>query len=308
MARRHLRRDIAMKGASLKGFDEVDFQERTWRSRDGLELFTRDYPGADGPAKLPIVCVPGLTRNSADFEDVAPVLAATGRRTLVVDLRGRGRSEWSVEAAYSVPLYNTDLLGLCNAAGIGRAVFLGTSMGGMITAALAGVAPDLVSAAIINDVGPVVGDKGGARTNAEIEQVVSPKNWEAAAEFARLANSHAHPALSQAEWLRYGRRLFRQRSDGQLVLDFDPAIGPALAEETRTAGDLWPVFEELARGRPVLLIHGVLSDILERSTVEEFRKRAPTLQVAEILGVGHSPLLSEPDAEEAIHLFLHSVD
>ena len=69
------------------------FSDRWWTSSDGLRLYARDYAGADGDARLPVLCIHGLTRNSKDFEDVAPAIAATGRRVLVLDVRGRGRSD-----------------------------------------------------------------------------------------------------------------------------------------------------------------------------------------------------------------------
>ncbi|MBC7169269.1 alpha/beta fold hydrolase, partial [Phenylobacterium sp.] len=65
---------------------------RRWTSPDGLSLFARDYAGAGGEARLPVICIHGLTRNSKDFEGVAPVIAAAGRRVLSLDVRGRGQS------------------------------------------------------------------------------------------------------------------------------------------------------------------------------------------------------------------------
>ena len=57
---------------------------RWWTSPDGLRLHARDYGGAEGPAKLPVIAIHGLTRNSRDFETVAPYIAASGRRVVVV--------------------------------------------------------------------------------------------------------------------------------------------------------------------------------------------------------------------------------
>ena len=68
----------------------TDFVERRWTSQDGLSLYARDYAGAAGPARLPVVCLHGLTRNSKDFEDLAPLIAAGSRRVIVPDVRGRG--------------------------------------------------------------------------------------------------------------------------------------------------------------------------------------------------------------------------
>src|SRR5665213_955007 len=70
------------------------FTDRSWTSADGLALHARDYAPASGPARLPVLCLPGLTRNAADFEDLAPWIAGRGRRVLAVDFRGRGGSAW----------------------------------------------------------------------------------------------------------------------------------------------------------------------------------------------------------------------
>src|SRR5476651_2082171 len=71
------------------------FADRFWTSPDGLALHARDYAAASGPARAPVICIHGLTRNARDFEALAPRLAAGlgesgGRRVLAVDVRGRG--------------------------------------------------------------------------------------------------------------------------------------------------------------------------------------------------------------------------
>jgi len=71
-----------------------EFAEREWRSRDGLTLYARDYAAVGGERGLPVICLHGLTRNSKDFTDVAPRIAAGGRRVIVPDVRGRGRSDY----------------------------------------------------------------------------------------------------------------------------------------------------------------------------------------------------------------------
>ncbi|MCG8370963.1 MAG: alpha/beta hydrolase, partial [Proteobacteria bacterium] len=40
-----------------------------YTSRDGLQLYYRDF-GSEQPG-TPVICLPGLTRNSRDFEDLA---------------------------------------------------------------------------------------------------------------------------------------------------------------------------------------------------------------------------------------------
>ena len=48
------------------------FAERSWRSRDGLTPRLRDYAAASGPARLPVICLDGLTRNARDFGRSSP--------------------------------------------------------------------------------------------------------------------------------------------------------------------------------------------------------------------------------------------
>ena len=133
------------------------FADRRWTSSDGLSLYARDYAAASGPAKLPVIAIHGLTRNSADFESIAPLIAQSGRRVLAVDVRGRGLSDRAPDPMTYQPMnYAHDVLALMEQAGIARAVFLGTSMGGLITMALAAIRSKVVAAAILNDIGPEV--------------------------------------------------------------------------------------------------------------------------------------------------------
>ena len=66
------------------------FHERWITSQDGLKLYYRDY-GNPLSARTPLLCLTGLTRNSADFADLAE-RHAQERRILCLDYRGRGRS------------------------------------------------------------------------------------------------------------------------------------------------------------------------------------------------------------------------
>ena len=119
--------------------------ERTWASNDGLDLFARDYAPAAGPARLPVICLHGLTRNSRDFEGVAPAMAAAGRRVLALDVRGRGRSAYDPNPSnYNPAVYAGDVAALMSEAGLARGIILGTSMGGLIAMTLATLRPDLI--------------------------------------------------------------------------------------------------------------------------------------------------------------------
>ncbi|HEV2081728.1 MAG TPA: alpha/beta hydrolase [Brevundimonas sp.] len=286
------------------------YVDRRFNSPDGLSLHARDYAPGAGAAKLPVIAIHGLTRNSADFGGIAPDLARAGRRVLAVDVRGRGLSDRAPDPmTYQPAVYARDVLALMEQTGIERAVFLGTSMGGLITMALAAIRSKAIAAAIINDVGPEVAREGLARIAAYAGQPVDTPTWAAAAEYARRHNAVALPHYSDADWDAFARRVFREGPDGAPILDYDPDISvPIRAMGAKgLVPDLWPMFGRLAKGRPTLLIRGATSDLLSAEIAAKMRKRAPTMQFAEVPGVGHAPMLDEPEAKAAIFEFLADV-
>ena len=282
------------------------FTDRRWTS-DELSLYARDYAGAEGAARLPVIAIHGLTRNSADFGTVAPLIAATGRRVLALDVRGRGRSDRAADPmTYQPPVYAKDVLALLDQAGVGRAVFLGTSMGGLITMALTAMAPDRVAAAILNDIGPEVAPEGLARIASYTGQTVEIRSWDDAADYARRTNGAALPHYGPDDWMTFARRVFREGPDGVPVLDYDPDITVPMRAAGKDAlvPDLWPAFRNLAEGRRLLLVRGATSDLLSSDIAGRMRDAAPHMDFVEVPGVGHAPMLDEPAARDAILEFL----
>lgn len=286
------------------------YAERRFTSPDGLSLYARDYPGADGPVRLPVIAIHGLTRNSADFDAIATLIAQSGRRVMAVDVRGRGKSDRAPDPmTYQPPVYAKDVLALMDQAGIDRAVFMGTSMGGLITMAVTAFKSNRVAAAILNDIGPEVDPAGLARIAAYAGQPVDTPTWAAAAAHVKKINAVAFPEYTDADWDAFARRTFREGTEGTPVLDYDPDISvPIRAMGAKgLVPRLWPFFTRLARGRPTLLIRGGASDLLSAGIAAKMRKRAPKMAYAEITGIGHAPMLDEPEARAAIFEFLRDV-
>lgn len=283
------------------------FAERRWNSADGLSLYARDYAAGSGAAKLPVIAIHGLTRNSADFDTIAPLIAQSGRRVLAVDIRGRGQSDRAPDPmTYQPQVYAQDILALLRDLGIERAVFLGTSMGGLITMGLAAIRSKVIAAAIINDVGPEVAQEGLARIAAYAGQPVEINNWADAAAYVRKLNAVALPHYSDADWEAFARRTFRIGTEGTPVPDYDPDImAPIRAAGAKAlVPNLWPFFTRLAKGRPTLLVRGETSDLLSPEIAARMRKRAPKMDFVEVPGIGHAPMLDEPEAKAAIFPFL----
>jgi pimeloyl-ACP methyl ester carboxylesterase len=281
------------------------FADRSWVSADGLRLYARDYPPADGPARLPAICLHGLTRNSRDFEGLAPRLAATGRRVLALDVRGRGRSDWDPNPMnYQQGAYVQDVIALMTEAGVARAQFVGTSMGGMMTMLLASLRPDMVAGAVINDIGPELLTQGLQRISSYVGLSAEAAGWAEAANYVRTTNGPVFPRYGPEDWDRMARRVFRQDGSGRPVLDYDPAI----AVPFRQAGDpafppIWPLWGVLVTGRPVLVVRGAISDLLSHDTFELMLQSSPTVAGVEVPDVGHAPTLDEPQALAAIDAF-----
>lgn len=288
-----------------------NYTELSFTAADGLRLYARDYAAHSGPARLPVICIHGLTRNSADFDQLAPWLASQGRRVLAVDVRGRGNSAWDPDPEHYHPLvYASDVVRLAASLGIARAVFIGTSMGGLITMTLALRHLNLIAAAVLNDVGPVLSSRGLNRIAGYAGRGEQLTSWQQAADYTRSINESAFPANSAADWDHWARRAFSENPDGTLSMRYDPNI----ALPVRT-GKLKPTslaaryaFRRLARARPTLLVRGTLSDLIEPEQAQLMQRSAPAMQYAEVHGVGHAPMLTEPEALEALAGFLAQVD
>jgi pimeloyl-ACP methyl ester carboxylesterase len=281
-----------------------------WKGQGGLDLYARDYARAGGEARCPVICIHGLTRNSADFEEVAPWIAEQGRRVIAVDVRGRGRSARDPDPKrYAPPIYAADVLALMDQAGIARAVFIGTSMGGLITMVVAMKRLAAIAGAVLNDVGPMINIEGLNRIRGYVGKGKPVETWSDAAEAIKGINGVAFPDNTDEDWMKFARRTFKEDANGRIVLDYDPqiaaSVGNAKIKTTSFMAKL--AYKRLARNRPTLLVRGANSDIVGPEEARYMREAAPQLRYAEVPRVGHAPMLTEPAAREALKSFLAHV-
>jgi pimeloyl-ACP methyl ester carboxylesterase len=279
------------------------WQDRYYSSADGLSLYYRDYPAA-GSSRLPVLCLHGLTRNSRDFEKLAPWVQSRGRRVLSADVRGRGRSAYDPTwQNYHPGTYIADVQRLLADAGVDRAIFVGTSMGGLMTMIAAMTLPGTVAGAVLNDVGPEVAQEGLTRIATYVGLMGPAANWDEAVVRVREIYGHALPGLTDDEWHAYARRGYVEAGD-TVRLDYDPKIGEALrAAPSAVAPDLWPVYRGLIPV-PTLAIRGETSDILSTATFDRMHREKPDLVRITVPRRGHVPLLDEPECLEALEAFL----
>lgn len=280
------------------------YRDIWYRSSDGLQLYARDYPCRGGPADATVLCMHGLTRNSADFADLARHLAAR-YRVISVDQRGRGRSDYDpVPANYTPLTYVQDMFRLLDELSVTEAILVGTSMGGLMSMLMAAMQPQRVRAMVLNDIGPELDPRGLERIKSYAGRLQPVNNWEEAVAQTRLIAGVAYPDFSDGQWQDMARKTFREQ-DGIPVLAYDPAISQPLADRDSGAlpGELWELFAGLPP-IPLLLIRGASSDILAPECVDRMREIRPDMRYAEVPRRGHAPTLDEDVSRAAIDDFL----
>jgi pimeloyl-ACP methyl ester carboxylesterase len=276
-------------------------------ARDGLRLHLREYGERTAPG-LPVVCLPGLARTTADFDALAGALAGDSqqpRRVLALDYRGRGLSDHDPDPDnYSIPVELDDVLSVLVARAVGSAVFVGTSRGGLILMALAALRPGAIAGAVLNDIGPVIEPQGLMRIKGYVGKLPAPRDFADGAEVLRRLFAAQFPKLGDADWLAAARRTWRE-DRGRLLLTYDPKLARALAaiEPDHPLPSMWPQFDALAE-TPLMVIRGANSDLLSVTTVEAMRARRTATTVIEIPDQGHAPLLAEADTIARIAAFV----
>jgi pimeloyl-ACP methyl ester carboxylesterase len=294
----------------VKDADQTGFLSLFVTAPDGLRLHVRRY-GERGRG-LPIVCLPGLTRNGADFHELATALtrdAAQPRLIITIDSRGRGHSDHDPNPAnYSFPVELADVIAVITALEIGSAIFLGTSRGGILTMLLGAARPTVLAGVILNDIGPVIDVKGLMRIKGYAGKLPTPRSFEEGADILRRLGDAQFPGLPPESWLRQARQVWRQEN-GAMMLAYDTALAKTLenigVEHPPPA--IWPQFDSLARV-PLMVIRGANSDILSGATLDAMRERRLDIDVLEVPNQGHAPLLAEPEVIARIAAFVTLCD
>lgn len=281
------------------------YRERIVSARDGAGLYVRDYGDALSP-RAPLLCLPGFTRDSRDFHDFA-LRHAARRRVVCPDLRGRGRSPRAANPAHYAPAaLLEDVLDMLDALGLQRTVVLGASFGGFLAMALGAARPRALAGVILNDIGPQIDPVEMAKIAGYVAENRPQPSWDAAAHYARELLGRDWARQDDATWLRLARQSYSEAPDGTLRLDHDPAIGVPLKDLMRGGDDLpdlWRLFRAL-RAVPTLVLRGARSRILRAASLERMKAEKPDLMAVTVAGVGHMPLLDEPESLEATDGFL----
>ncbi len=284
--------------------------DRPWRdiyytTHDGLRLHAREY-GSRKLAGVPVVCLPGLTRNVRDFHDLAVELCHD-RRVITCDYRGRGQSEYDKDHKNYTPFIEAlDVVAMFDALAVSHADVIGTSRGGIIAMLLATIRPGALNSVVLNDIGPKIEAKGLLRITGHITHSPSPKDWKDAVYITKTTNEGAFKDLDDTQWAAFAHQLYRD-VDGHPKIDYDPGLRKIFSANPMNSKpsvpEMWPQFKALA-GIPVLVIRGENTDILSQQTVERMGEAHPALNAVTIVDRGHAPFLTESRAIRAIRQHL----
>ncbi len=275
---------------------------------DGTQIFVTDRGTVEGRS-TPLLCLPGLTRHSGDFEPVFDVHAGS-RRVIGIDFRGRGKSANATDPkSYRPDVELADVLSVLDHLKVARCAVIGTSRGGIVGMLMANVAPTRIAGLMLNDIGAELEPEGLLRILEHVGKPSRFRDWDdAASKFAKA--SVGFDNVSHQMWRSVVRRIF-QYSNGAFVHRHDLRLVDSLptkeAIKVGKVANLWnflPALTELPCG----LLRGSGSDLLSLLTVGKMRAALPGLDCTEVPGRGHVPFLDESESLTAIARWLAAVD
>ena len=128
------------------------------------------------------------------------------------------------------------------------------------------------------------------------------------AEILRRLGDAQFTGMTGEQWLAQARRTWKEVNGG-LVLDHDAKLARTLAsvDLDRRVPPLWGPFDSLAH-IPLMVVRGANSDILSPATIDAMRARRLDIDLFEVAGQGHAPLLAEADVIARIAAFVTLCD
>lgn len=230
----------------------------------------------------------GQTRHS--WRGAAQALAAKGWNAVTLDQRGHGDSAWVADAAYGLPDYAADLKEVTKSLeeqGLGRAVVIGASLGGMAGLVAAGELQAPIRALVLVDITPSVRPEG-------LDRIFGFMGAHAARGFASLEEAAASistylPHRKPPEDLSGLAKNLRLGQDGRYRWHWDPRFLDSREHTPEDRREVERMMTDAARKLriPVLLVRGRESELVGETEAEAFRRLAPHAEIADVSGARH---------------------
>ena len=247
---------------------------------NGLNIHYLDWGSAGKP---PLILLHGIARTARTFDHVAPHFTAN-YHVLAVDMRGHGDSAWDPQGSYVVEDYVRDIAALIAHLKLRNIVLWGNSTGGRVAQMIAGLHPELVTAVIVEDVGP---ERPREVSNSRADRMAKEAEGWATADDMLVQVKKENPRTPEPvlkELVRYGSK---QRADGRIVWKRDPAILNGFVPT-----ELWSTVRLIKA--PIIYVLGGASTIVPLETQREIKTSLPQAEIVTLPGLGHYPSDEQP--------------
>lgn len=286
------------------------FEDGYFTTDDGLKLHYRTYhPSSGSQSAVPVICLPGLSRNVRDFDQLSEFLAhhATPKHNVIsLDYRGRGLSDWDENKKnYNIVREAHDVLQLMAHLGLEKAAFIGTSRGGLILHIIATLKIEAMSALIFNDIGPEIELDGLLEIQNYLdENAPTLKSWQDVANSQKTIHGRDFPNLSDQDWMDMARDTHVDQN-GQLIAEFDPKIVDSIKDlnQDTQLPTMWEQFE-LLKPIPIMTLRGANSRLFSDETLQKMDQTHPNHRAITVPNQGHPVLLHKDGIEHKILDFL----
>lgn len=274
---------------------------------NGLTLVADERGPVDAP---PVLLLHGGGQTRHSWAGTSSVLAERGWRSITLDFRGHGESEWSPEGDYRLISFVADTDAVVSS--LDQPPFLiGASLGGFTSMLLAGeVHPGIARGVVLVDIIPEMESAGSHR----IADFMSSKAQEGFASLDEVADAIAayNPHRPRPSNLDGLRKNVRER-DGRWYWHWDPAFaggGQGVADmgptEVTDTDRLHAAVQHIVdAGVPMMLVRGRVSDLVSAEGAQRFCKRFPSVEFVDVSGAGHMVAGDRNDAfTDAVVSFL----
>ncbi|MDQ2881204.1 MAG: alpha/beta hydrolase [Actinomycetota bacterium] len=258
--------------------------------------------GGDGPL---VVCLPGLSGNLRSFDFIGDVLAEVGFPVVMVDPRGRGRSESTPPGSYGWPAHAADAAEVADRLGADSFHLVGWSMGAYVAMQLASMKPHLLDRVVLIDGCGAPGESANALIRTVIERL--GVTYPSFHQYLQLIKQVGTIVPWGSLWERY------------FAYELEPVEGGVRARTSQRAVTedfeygashdprrLWP-----ALTMPVLLVRAAQPlvpggpFIVGEDDRAAFVQSVPEVKVVEV-DANHYGVVTHPRTAQAIQVFLES--
>jgi pimeloyl-ACP methyl ester carboxylesterase len=277
----------------------VDVERVTFEGFGSLQL-VGDARGEENDWPVLFLHGGGQTRHA--WGRTAEVIATQGWRTVSLDLRGHGESEWAPNGDYSFTAFCADVIGVADQLGK-PPVLVGASLGGMSAMLAEGTSDRVVSSGLILvDIAPKTNEEGVRKIGTFMHSGVQGFS---SLEDATAAIAAYTPQRKRAFNPDGLRKVLRER-DGKWYWHWDPKFIDR--ERTEVVAKRFEGLLDVAMNNisvPAMLVRGQESDVLTQDGVDNIFARLPNIVVVEVAGAGHMIAGDQNDAfTDAVTSFL----